>query len=53
MIKIICAWCGKDMGEKDGGGITGVSHAICQECFEKEINRKNEEEDEDENSIIR
>jgi hypothetical protein len=31
-IKIICAWCGKDMGEKDGEGIEGVSHGMCNEC---------------------
>ncbi len=31
-IKIICAWCGKDMGEKEGEGIEGVSHGMCNEC---------------------
>ncbi|MBM4433087.1 MAG: hypothetical protein FJ025_03725 [Chloroflexi bacterium] len=31
-IKIICAWCGKDMGEKEGWGIEGVSHGMCNEC---------------------
>ena len=32
-MRIVCAWCGKDMGEKDGRGVEGVSHSICQECF--------------------
>lgn len=27
-----CAWCQKDMGEKDGRGQTGVSHGLCAEC---------------------
>ena len=34
-MKIVCAWCGKDMGEKDGKGVAGVSHSICEECYEK------------------
>ena len=44
MIKIICAWCKKDMGEKEGKGATGISHSIYPECLEKEINQENEEE---------
>lgn len=34
-MKIVCAWCGKDMGEKDSEGVNGVSHSICQECLAK------------------
>ena len=34
---IICAWCGKDMGEKDGQGQEGTTHGICQECMEKQL----------------
>ncbi|MFC2019739.1 hypothetical protein ACFLU4_07345 [Chloroflexota bacterium] len=34
-MKTICAWCGKDMGDKDGEGIEGTSHGLCQECFER------------------
>jgi len=30
-----CAWCGKPMGEKDGQGVSGVSHGMCQECYDK------------------
>lgn len=29
---IVCAWCGKEMGEKEG---EGVSHSICEECLKK------------------
>lgn len=34
-MKIVCAWCGKDMGEKDGDGVDGVSHGLCQRCLAK------------------
>ena len=34
-MKIVCAWCGKDMGEKDGKGVEGVSHGLCNECLVK------------------
>ena len=32
VMEIKCAWCGKDMGTKDGKGVTGVSHGICEGC---------------------
>jgi len=35
VIHLVCAWCGKPMGEKDGGGVEGVSHTICAECDAK------------------
>ena len=38
-MKIVCAWCGKEMGEKNGKGVGGVSHSICQECLAKLIAR--------------
>lgn len=34
-MKVVCAWCGKDMAEKDGGGTEGNSHGICSECLAK------------------
>ena len=34
-MKIVCAWCGKDMGEKEGKGIEGISHSICDQCADK------------------
>ena len=36
-MQVVCAWCGKDMGEKDGKGQTGTTHSICPKCKEKEI----------------
>lgn len=32
---IVCAWCGKYLGEKDGDGQTGITHGICPECAEE------------------
>jgi hypothetical protein len=35
-MKVICAWCKKDLGEKDGEGQEGqTSHGICPECYLK------------------
>lgn len=33
VLKIACMYCKKDMGEKDGKGVTGISHGICRECW--------------------
>ena len=38
-MKIVCAWCNKDMGVKDGEGIEGTSHSICHDCLAKELNK--------------
>jgi len=32
-MKIVCASCNKDMGDKDGKGVEGVSHGLCPECL--------------------
>jgi len=43
IIKIKCSYCGKDMGEKDGEGVSGVSHSVCDKCFQAEMDSiKNE-----------
>ncbi len=34
-MKIVCAWCNKNMGEKNGRGVDGVTHGICKQCFAK------------------
>ena len=34
-MKIVCAWCDKNVGEKDGKGVEGISHSICKECLAK------------------
>jgi len=28
----VCAWCGRDLGSKDGMGIRGVTSGICDRC---------------------
>ena len=40
VLKVECAWCGKDMGEKDGQGQEGTSHSICDECAAKMRGRR-------------
>ncbi len=34
-MKVICAWCNKDMGEKGGKDVEGISHGVCEECLTK------------------
>jgi hypothetical protein len=29
---VTCAWCGRYLGTKDGHGVEGVSHGICEDC---------------------
>jgi len=36
-LTVVCAWCGKHLGVKDGKGESGVSHGICPECSTKEL----------------
>ena len=31
-MRVVCAWCGRDMGAKDGHGVAGVSHGLCKQC---------------------
>lgn len=42
LLKVVCAWCGKDLGEKDGEGEEGISHGMCDECYAKEMEAKAE-----------
>ena len=44
ILKIFCAWCNKDMGEKDGEGVSGITHSICPVCY-KEITGGDPSED--------
>ena len=39
-MKVVCAWCGADLGEKDGKGEDGISHGMCDKCFAKVRSRK-------------
>ena len=33
VLKSVCMYCKKYMGEKDGKGVEGISHGICRECW--------------------
>ena len=35
VMKIICAYCLKTIGIKDGKGIEGITHGVCEECLIK------------------
>lgn len=35
-LTIVCSWCNKVIGTKDGDGQTGETHGICSKC-EKEL----------------
>jgi len=37
VIYTICMYCKKFIGTKDGGGIYGTSHGICDTCSGKRI----------------
>ncbi len=32
-ILVVCAWCNKPVGRKQGHGVSGVSHTICPNCL--------------------
>ena len=33
----VCMYCNKFMGTKDGIGISGISHGICERCKEEQL----------------
>lgn len=45
IIKIVCGWCGKEMGTKEGIAIPGgldTSHGICSGCEKKVMDEPEE-----------
>jgi len=34
-LNVICMYCGKPMGTKDGKGVSGTTSSICQDCWKK------------------
>jgi len=32
-LQIVCAWCGKVLGETDGEGVEGKPSGICDHCL--------------------
>lgn len=39
IIKVVCAWCGKRIGEKQADNLPlgSVSHGICPDCYKKQL----------------
>ena len=37
ILKVVCAWCRKDMGDKDGQGTEGETATMCEECWAKQF----------------
>jgi hypothetical protein len=35
IITVICSYCGRQIGTKDGQGVEGESHGICELCLPK------------------
>ena len=36
-LRIVCMYCKKIMGSKEGYGVSGDSHSICQSCWEEKF----------------
>ena len=41
-IQIVCAWCDKYMGEKEGDAPYPISHSICPDCERKVLEESEE-----------
>ncbi len=35
-MEVVCAWCGRKLGEKPPYEDKGVTHGMCQDCYDKE-----------------
>jgi hypothetical protein len=35
----VCAWCKKDLGEKPPLDDKSITHGMCKECFDKEMEK--------------
>ncbi len=38
-MKLICSWCGKDIGEKEPLDNPAITHGICGKCYFKELEK--------------
>ena len=34
-MRSVCAWCGKDLGEKEPLGDKSTTHGMCKSCYQK------------------
>jgi hypothetical protein len=50
--RIVCAWCGKDLGKKEAPSSSDqaseelITHSMCAECFEKILDGLSSDPDE-------
>ena len=50
--RIVCAWCGKDLGKKEAPSSSDqtseepITHSMCTECFEKILDGLSSDPDE-------
>ncbi len=35
ILRIVCSYCKTEMGYKDGEGVSGDSHSICEKCWKE------------------
>ena len=51
--KIICSWCGKDLGTKeaDGNGRSkfNITHSICEDCKARVMDELEQDDKEEQN----
>lgn len=40
-MKVVCAWCNKNLEDKEPLDNNGTSHGICKECLNKEMEKLN------------
>lgn len=40
-MKVMCGWCGKDMGAKEPYEQDCVSHGICEPCHQEQLAQLN------------
>ena len=44
-MRVTCAWCGKDLGEKPPLEDKSITHGMCRECLEKELKKAEDKGD--------
>lgn len=38
-IKVVCCKCNHTIGYQDGKGVSGISHGICDNCLDREMEK--------------
>ena len=45
IIEVVCSSCKTKLGEKDGNGMSGISHSICEKCIREKYKDEFSEEE--------